>query len=223
MAPLIRLVVFDWDGTLIDSIGAIVSCTEAALEELELDPVPPERIRTLIGLGVAESVVHLCPGADDRVVVDLVHTYRRLWYSTYQSRPELFPGAEAAVRGLSERGAFVAIATAKPRRGLRADLQMTGMEGIFHATRTGDEAPGKPNPTMLVELLDELGVRATEALMVGDTTHDLQMAQNAGVPGVGVTSGGHPAVELSKHEPLTCLAMVAELPAWLEDRGFEHG
>ena len=221
MPDRLRLVVFDWDGTLIDSIETIVSCTEATLDELGLEPVAPDRIRGLIGMGLVQSIHHLCPGADDRLFVQIVQTYRRLWYSTYQSRPQLFSGAADAVHGLATRGAFVAIATAKPRRGLVADLEMTGLVGVFHASRTGDEAPGKPDPTMLRELMDELGVRPAEALMVGDTTHDLQMAANAGVASIGVTSGGHDADTLAQLSPLACLTSVAGLPGWLEERGIE--
>ena len=212
------LVVFDWDGTLIDSIGAIVDCTYAMLEELGLPRLDEERIRAFIGGGLEESVVALAPDGDAAMVRQVVDTYRRLWFGGFHQRSTLIDGALAVIDELEARGALLAIATAKSRRGLIADLERTGLDGRFHASRTADETAAKPSPAMLLEILDELGVRAERALMVGDALHDVGMAKNAGVEVVAVTSGSQTREALVNAGPTACLGSVAELAEWLGSR-----
>jgi phosphoglycolate phosphatase len=171
----VRLIVFDWDGTLIDSIGTIVGCTRAMLEELGLPAVAEEAIRSMIGSGLEESIRSFAPGYDECDFDRVINTYRRLWVEEYHARSELFAGAGEVVRGLHAAGYLLAVATAKGRRGLGLDLARCGLAGYFHTTRTVDEAPSKPNPGMLLDILEEMGVRAEEALMVGDSVHDLRM------------------------------------------------
>lgn len=213
-----RLLVFDWDGTLVDSIGRIVGCTQETLAVLGLAPVDAKTIQMSIGLGIRDMVDRFHPGCDDATFTRIFEVYRDLWREKYSVAPQLFAGAAEALAEFGRGGYLLAVATAKSRYGLVRDLEGTGLDAAFHATRTVDEAAAKPSPDMLLQLLEELGVRAEEALMIGDTVHDLQMASNAGVSGVGVTSGSHDREELSAAEAEAVLAGVHELPRWLADR-----
>jgi phosphoglycolate phosphatase len=210
-----RLVIFDWDGTLLDSVGSIVACTQATLEELDVAAVPEDTIRAVLGLGLRETVETLCPGCDEELFQRVLATYRKHWFGGYGRRPVLFAGVAETVAELRRLGYLLAVATAKGRPGLDADLEATGLASHFATTRTVSESPSKPHPGMVLDILGELGVAPAEALMVGDTTHDLRMAANAGVAGVAVCSGSHPRAELEALEPAGCLASAAELPVWL--------
>lgn len=214
----VRLVVFDWDGTLLDSIATIVACARAALAELAL-PAPPEStLRGTIGLGLRQTVEALIPSCDETTYLAMVEAYRRHWWDTYSHRAPLIEGAVAALDHLARAGYLLAVATGKSRGGLDADLERTGTGSLFAATRTVSEAASKPAPEMLLGLMQELGTRPEETLMVGDTAYDLQMATHAGCPAVAVTSGGHPVDELLPHAPAAILDSVASLPSWLTNR-----
>jgi phosphoglycolate phosphatase len=210
-----RLLVFDWDGTLMDSIGSIVACTKAVMAELELDGVPDKTIRGTIGLGLRETVDILCPGGGDVMYHRILECYRKHWVATWRDRPVLFEGVREMLDELADEGYLLAVATGKSRRGLEHVLDQTGLTGFFHATRTVDEAFSKPHPQMLLDILDELGVHPKAAVMIGDTTYDLEMARNAGTPAVGVCSGSHGREELLGLKPLACLRVVTEVPGWL--------
>lgn len=210
-----RLLVFDWDGTLIDSVGAIAACFHATLADLGLPPLADETVRGTIGLGMAEVFDALGFEGDEATQQRLLERYRHHWFGGYRDRPRLFPGAEGVLRNLAAAGYRLAVATGKSRRGLERDMSRTGLTGTFAATRTADDAFSKPHPQMLLDLLDELGVRPADALMVGDTTFDLEMAANAGTAALAVTSGSHPRSELEARSPLACLSGVAELEDWL--------
>lgn len=214
-----RLLVFDWDGTLMDSIGTIVDCTLAAFEGIDDVARPaPEKIRENVGLGLVETMQLHFPDWDEAHSARLVENYRRLWRAVYKDRVTLFPGSFEVVRELHAAGYLLGVATAKGRSGLERELDATGLRPFFHATRTVDEAPSKPAPGMLFGLFDELGVSPAQALMIGDTSFDLAMAANAGCSGVGVLTGGQRLEHLSPHGPLAVLASVRELPAWLGAR-----
>ncbi len=210
-----RLVIFDWDGTLLDSVGSIVECTRVTLDELEVAAVPESAIRGVLGLGLRETVETLCPGCDEELFQQVIATYRKHWFGGYNTRPALFDGVVEALDELRSRGYLLAVATAKGRQGLDTDLEATGLAAHFVTTRTITESPSKPHPAMVLDILDELGVAPAEAVMVGDATHDLRMAANAGVAGVAVCSGSHPRAELLALEPAGCLDGVVELPEWL--------
>jgi phosphoglycolate phosphatase len=210
-----RLLVFDWDGTLMDSIGSIVACTRAVMDELGLGGVKEETIRGTIGLGLRETVDILCPGGGDVMFSRILESYREHWVTTWRDRPVLFDGVREMLEALADEGYLLAVATGKSRRGLEFVLEQTGLAGFFHATRTVDEALSKPHPQMLLDILDELGVRPRSALMIGDTTYDLEMARSAGTPALGVCSGSHCREELEQVAPLACLAGVGELRSWL--------
>jgi phosphoglycolate phosphatase len=212
----LRLVVFDWDGTLMDSIGTIVDCTLAAVGDVPGAPVPAaQTVRESIGLGLVETMQRFFPAGDPDLFTAVATAYRARWLDEYKDRVTLLPGVIEAVRHLAGAGYLVGVATAKSRAGLERELTKTGLGDLFHATRTVDEAPSKPAPGMLLQLFDELGVFAHQALMVGDTAWDLQMASNAGCGGVGVLTGGHSREQLEAAAALACLGSVAELPAWL--------
>lgn len=210
-----RLLVFDWDGTLMDSIGSITACTQAVLADLDVQGVPEAAIRGTIGLGLRETLDILVPGCTDSLFRDILECYRHHWVATFRDRPVMFPGVEDMLRNLVKDGWLVAVATGKSRRGLDHELTQSGLHGVFHSTRTVDEALSKPHPKMLLDILDDLGVKPREAVMIGDTTFDLEMARSAGTASVGVCTGGHGRGELMGLGPLVCLERVVELPAWL--------
>lgn len=213
-----RLLVFDWDGTLMDSIGTIVACTQATIRELELGELPEQTIRGTIGLGLKETIDILSPGCGEEMYGRILECYRKHWHSTYRDMPLLFDGVGEMLRELAGEGYLLAVATGKSRRGLDYALDQTGLLDLFHATRTADEAFSKPHPQMLLDLLDELGVEPRDAVMVGDTTYDLEMARSARTYAVGVCSGGHCREELERLGPLACLDQVVELAPWLAKR-----
>jgi phosphoglycolate phosphatase len=213
--PALRLLVFDWDGTLMDSVGSIVGCTQAVIAELGLGAADETTIRGTVGLGLRETVDTLVPGCDDALFDVAMECYRRHWVATFRDRPLLFPGVRGMLGELAQAGYLLAVATGKSRRGLEHALDRTGLRERFHASRTADEALSKPHPQMLLDILDQLGVRPRAALMVGDSIYDLRMAANAGTHGVAVLSGAHGRAELAAEAPRALLSQIAELPAWL--------
>lgn len=213
-----ELIVFDWDGTLIDSIAGIVDCTRDACIAIGVEAPSRERIRSAIGLGLDESMARFFP----ETPVDarrLGEAYRRLWVEHYHSVSLPFAASASVLEQLRQEDYLLAVATAKSRRGLRKDYERTQFEPYFHASRTADETVSKPHPMMLLELIEELGVQAEETLMIGDTPHDLAMAENAGVTAVGVTSGAAPSSALEGYSSLATLDGVAQLPQWLKTVG----
>lgn len=213
-----ELLIFDWDGTLMDSVATIVACTREAFVGAGFAPPSEEVVRDTIGLGLRESFDRLAPGGGEEVMARVLSCYRERWLADYRERQVLFPGVARLLADLARDGYLLAVATGKSRRGLDDALEQHGIVGLFHATRTADEAPSKPHPRMVLDILDELGVQPGAALMVGDSVHDLEMARAAGVASLGVCSGSHPRPELLRRSPLACLAGVHELPRWLTSR-----
>jgi phosphoglycolate phosphatase len=217
MSSRIRLVVFDWDGTLMDSEAQILSCLHGSIAELGVAPMSDETVRNVIGLGLREAIDMLVPGRDDGFRMDFVQAYRRRWYSHAGS--SLFSGAREVLELLKEQKFLLAIATGKARHGLTRVLEQTGLTGYFDATRCADETLSKPHPQMLLELMQETGVQAQQTLMVGDTEYDMEMATRAGAGKVAVRSGVHSAERLQRHDPLACLEQVADMPEWMGQAG----
>ena len=213
--PALKLLVFDWDGTLMDSVGSIVGCTQAVIAELGLGEADETTIRGTVGLGLRETVDTLVPGCDDALYDVVLECYRRHWVATFRDRPLLFPGVHAMLGDLAQTGYLLAVATGKSRRGLEHAFDQTGLRGDFQASRTADEALSKPHPQMLLDILDQLGVRPRAALMAGDSIYDLRMAANAGTHGAAVLSGAHGREELAAEAPRVLLEQIVELPAWL--------
>jgi phosphoglycolate phosphatase len=208
------VIVFDWDGTLIDSADAIVACIQAAARELAL-PVPDgTRARHVIGLGLHDSLRHAVPSLPTEQYAEFAERYRRHFVAR-EPALQLFAGVPELLQRLRARGHRLAVATGKSRRGLERALVSSGLADCFAASRCGDETQPKPHPAMLQELMHEMGAAAESALMIGDTSHDLQMARSAGIASLGVTYGAHSAAALRMLAPLDCIASVAELDRWL--------
>ncbi|MDH3402937.1 MAG: HAD-IA family hydrolase [Acidobacteriota bacterium] len=210
-----ELLVFDWDGTLVDSIGSIVGCTQEALAAARVAVAPAAAIRRTIGLGIREMIDELVPGCDQELFERICKAYRERWFSRFGGRHAPFPGVAALLAGLAAEGYLLAVATAKGRRGLELELESTGLGASIHASRTVDEAPAKPHPGMLEGLMAELGTSPPRTLMIGDTAHDLMMAANAGTGALGVLSGSHTRAELERVPHLAILDGVRGLSAWL--------
>ena len=214
MPQRFELVVFDWDGTLIDSAGAIVACIQDACRDLGL-PVPAaERASHVIGLGLADALAHAVPTLPPAEYGRLAERYRVHFLARDAALP-LFPGTREMLEALRQRGHALAIATGKSRAGLARALQTTALAELFDATRCADQTAPKPEPDMLLELMDELGADPARTVMVGDTSHDLQMAASAGVAAVAVSYGAHPAESLAALAPLALVHSMEELTAWL--------
>lgn len=197
-----------------DSTATIVSSIQAAARDLGL-PVPDQKSASyVIGLGLQDAMEVVLPGLDPSAYPRMVERYRYHYLSQDQELT-LFDGAREMLAELSAQGYFLAVATGKSRVGLNRALDSVGMMSLFDATRCADETFSKPHPAMLQELTRELGQDMKRTLMIGDTTHDLQMASNAGAAAVGVHYGAHPAEELMVHAPLFGANSVAELRTWL--------
>ena len=214
MAERFDLIVFDWDGTLMDSAAAIVRAMQAAARDLDLPPPPEERARYVIGLGLGDALRHAIPELDEAAYPRMVERYRHHYLSS-DHELSLFEGVDALIDALAGRGHLLAVATGKSRVGLNRALGHTGLGRYFHATRCADECFSKPHPAMLEELMDELGAAPERTLMIGDTTHDLQMAKNARTAGLAVGFGAHPVEVLAAESPLACVRTPGELAAWL--------
>jgi len=214
MPQRFELLVFDWDGTLMDSAAAIVGALQSACADLGL-PVPSdEQARYVIGLGLNDAMRHVLPGVDPGKYASVVERYR-VHYLQRDANTTLFPGAPELVSALRDAGFLLAIATGKGRRGLERVLESTGLKGLFHASRCADEGHSKPDPRMLGALLDELGVDHRRALMIGDTTHDMEMARAADVSRVAVTYGAHSKEALLGYDPVACVDDFPGLTRWL--------
>ena len=208
------LIVFDWDGTLFDSTMLIVRCIQNACRDLGVTVPSDEAAAYVIGLGLHDALQHAVPGLPPERYPELGKRYRHHYLGS-QHELVLFPGTLAMLEALKERHHLLAVATGKNRRGLDDALAHSQLKHLFDATRTADETAGKPHPLMLQELMAELGTRPERTLMIGDTTHDLQLAINAGTPRVAVSYGAHDTEAFAVHEPLFVAHSTAELQDWL--------
>ena len=208
------LVVCDWDGTLIDSASTIAECIQEAARELGLEVPPRERASHVIGLGLQDSLRIAVPDLASHRLVEFVEAYRRHFHAR-EDAMRLFPGVEALLRDLARTHAL-AIATGKSRRGLERALEAAGLQAYFATSRCADETHPKPHPAMLLEIMRELSVPAAGSLMIGDTSHDLEMARGAGVDALAVTYGAHPEPALRACAPRACFDSVAALREWLK-------
>jgi phosphoglycolate phosphatase len=213
------LVVFDWDGTLIDSTTLIAECIRSACADVGTAVPSVRDARYVIGLGLAEALRHAAPELPVERHRDLAERYRHHYWAVHDSLV-FFEGTLPMLEGLRARGHRLAVATGKSRRGLDRSVVGSPLERLFEATRTADETAGKPDPRMLHELMAETGVPPERTLMVGDTTHDLQLAANAGCASVAVAFGAHEHERFAalppEAAPLAVVDSTAELAAWLE-------
>ena len=212
------LIVFDWDGTLYDSTALIARCIQAACADVGV-PVPSDRDASyVIGLGLVEALQHAAPALPRERYAELGGRYRH-HYLARQHEIAFFDGTLAMLQTLRARGHLLGVATGKSRAGLDAALDTSALVGLFDATRTADETASKPDPRMLRELMRELGVTPARTLMVGDTTHDLQLAANAGTASIGVSYGAHDHSAFRAFATRHIAHSVAELDDWLSRHG----
>jgi phosphoglycolate phosphatase len=209
------LIVFDWDGTLFDSTRLIASCIQSACADVGTG-IPSDRDASfVIGLGLGDALRHAAPDFPHERYGELAERYR-FHYLARQDEIVLFDGTLEMLLALKASNHALAVATGKTRQGLDQALAGSPLAGLFDATRTADETRGKPDPLMLVELMRELGASAERTLMVGDTTHDLQLAANAGCASVAVSFGAHGHDEFLSHAPLHVAHSTADLARWLD-------
>jgi phosphoglycolate phosphatase len=209
-----KLIVFDWDGTLCDSTIIIAEAIQNACRDLG-EPVPDARsARFVIGLGLSDAMRTVAPGLPVHRHSELAAHYRQHYLAREDDIP-LFHGAAELLEELDASGYFLAVATGKTRAGLNRVLARNGLATRFHATRCADEGLPKPHPDMLLRLMERLAVAPSETLMIGDTTHDLELARNAGVAGLAVAYGAHESEGLARLAPLATVHSIAELREWL--------
>ena len=211
-----RLLVFDWDGTIMDSEAHIIAAVQAAASECEFDIPAAESVRRVIGLGLREAIQEVLPEFNEARYEAFVDRYRHhfLLKSTTAQAP--FEGAIETLKELRELGYWLAVATGKGRQGLDRAFRELSLETVFHTSRCADETVSKPNPRMLQEILLDLALEPTQALMIGDTSYDMEMAASIGMDRLAVSYGAHEQEELDRHSPIGVIHDIRELPAWLE-------
>jgi phosphoglycolate phosphatase len=208
------LIAFDWDGTLFDSTRIIVRCIQRAVVDVGGKMPSDKAAAYVIGLGLAQALAHAAPDVPTEKYPQLGARYRH-HYIAHQSDLSLFEGVLPLLDELKARHHWLAVATGKSRRGLDDVLETVQLKGMFDGSRTADETAGKPHPLMLHELMREFGTTPARTLMIGDTTHDLQMAINAGCAAVGVSYGAHEPAEFDVLKPLFVARSVRDLHNWL--------
>lgn len=215
MAKRFDLLVFDWDGTLFDSTGSIVRSLQAACLDLGQPEPTAVQARHVIGLELSLALRQVAPQLPAERLPELVDRYRH-HYLGVDKEIELFGGVRELIADLHADGYLLTVATGKSRKGLDRALLNSGLGPYFSTSRCADECFSKPHPQMLDEIMDEVGVPPERALMIGDTTHDMQMAANGAVAGLAVTYGAHAAADLRILKPLACVDSVEEMTVWLK-------
>jgi len=211
------LLVFDWDGTLVDSIEQITASLQAASKIICSEEITEEAARGVIGLGLQEAMERLHPDKSQTLTNKMSDAYRHHYLNENKVPAPLFDGVTDMLDELRSKGFIMAIATGKSRIGLEHSLTEHPVRHYFTTTRCAGENQSKPHPEMLLGILDETRTNTTQALMVGDSEHDLMMAKNAGVDAVAVSHGAHTADRLMAHKPLLCLDRIADLSNFLSN------
>ncbi len=215
MAEKFDLIVFDWDGTLMDSAARIVASLQAAGADLGLPVKTDAECRNVIGLGMFEAIQGLHEVTEPELIPRFSERYRHHFLVSCTHPEVLFDGVHGILQALVQRQLWLGVATGKGRKGLDRVLKQTDCSRYFHSTRCADETSSKPDPMMLCEIMDELGVMPEKTLMVGDTEYDLEMAQRAGTAALAVSYGAHESERLQIFEPLACLKSIDEMAQWL--------
>lgn len=206
-----QLVIFDWDGTLVNSVDWIVECIQVAAQTDNLDQPNASAIHDVIGMSLSGAMRTLFPAADEEQVQRLVKHYRGLYLSRQISPEDLFPGVESVLQSLIDAGKTLAVATGKGRAGLDKAMQGTGLGHFFQTSRCADETHSKPNPHMIFELMRETGFDSDQTIMIGDSILDLEMAHKAQTASVGVTYGVHDRTRLQQWNPIAVVDTISEL------------
>jgi len=213
-----KLLIFDWDGTIMDSVARIVDCLRKAGEQvLGEEDRSDNELKDVIGLGLREAIQQLHPSVNDKQIIKMSDVYRHQYMHENKTSSVLFDGAEATLETLEQQGYWLAVATGKGRQGLDQVLDITGLGPRFHTTRCASETFSKPHPLMLEEILQQLGMDVKDALMIGDTEYDMEMATNARMDCLGVTYGVHPQERLMKHQPIGCIHHINQLDLFLQN------
>lgn len=207
----IKLIIFDWDGTISDSVARIVSSMQMAATELNMTVPSYTEVKEIIGLGLTEAVFRLFPQATREQVFQLQTGYSQHYRSEDTAPCAFFHGVEETLEQLKAEGYLLAVATGKSRAGLDRVLLSLGMENFFHNSRCADETLSKPDPLMLEQLLCDFDLPAEAAVMVGDTEFDMEMAVNAGMPRIAVSYGAHHVDRLKAFEPLACVDLFGDI------------
>ena len=219
MSSLIKndysLVIFDWDGTLVDSVPNIVSALKLAAGDLELPLLNDACYRNIIGLSLGPALLQLYPHLNESGLVDLREAYKNHHLRLEQQASKFFSGVVDGLSSINDSGMLMAVATGKRRAGLQRSMMANGYQDFFHASRTADDALSKPHPDMLEQLLKELEVPAAKALMVGDSSFDMGMAKSAGIDRVAVTYGAQSRKELESWQPVMVADHFNEFVHWL--------
>ncbi|MGZ5012086.1 MAG: HAD family hydrolase [Methylobacter sp.] len=205
------LIIFDWDGTLIDSIDWIVHCLQTAGKQCGCGIPEAQAAKDVIGLSIRNACAKLFPDVNDETLTQLTVCYQQTYLSRQLSREDLFPGVYEMLVELKQTGYQLAVATGKTRTGLQEALKATDTEELFCITRCSDETASKPDPLMLHQIMQHTNAANDRSLMVGDSTHDLQMAMNAQISSIAVSCGAHPQDILQQYSPLMCLQQPSEL------------
>lgn len=213
-----QLIIFDWDGTLMDSVNHIVDSMRHAINIMDLEPRSTEQLRDIIGLGMKEAIYQLYPNHQSEQFAQQFSAAYRENFFIEQAPQALFEGAEATLQTLIDENYLLAVATSKSRRGLDKVMTETGLGDYFVTSRCADETRSKPHPQMLLEILESQQIAADQAIMVGDTVYDLEMAIQARVLPIGVSYGVHDTERLNKFKPAHILDRISDLPEWLQNR-----
>ncbi|CAM5209822.1 HAD-IA family hydrolase [Oligella ureolytica] len=203
-------VIFDWDGTVVDSTYVIVDSIKKASRELGLEEPSDQKASWVIGLSLPKALMEVVPGLTEQRMSDFISAYRK-YYFTADPDLKMFDGVLPLIKRLREQGLQTAVATGKSRFGLNQALDNHGIRDLFDITKTADQTQSKPHPLMLEEIFDELMVKPDECVMIGDTSHDIHMAQNAGCDSIAVSYGAHTLQEISKAKPSYIARNVTEL------------
>jgi phosphoglycolate phosphatase len=212
------LLIFDWDGTLADTTGIIVDAVRYASHDLGLPAPDDQATRDIIGLELLAALKVLFSDIDATLLQSVAERYKH-HYNAFSHEIKLFDGVNTALPALANDGFMLAVASGKGRRGLMRAIAQAEFTDLMLTTRSSDDCFSKPHPQMLEEIMDELGVEPQRTLMIGDTTFDLQMAQNAGVSSLAVSYGAQPEQALAPHKPLACFDNFATLHTWLRTNG----
>ena len=206
-----KLIVFDWDGTLSDSVSRIVNCIQLAAADHQMPAPTFDQAKDIIGLGLREAVGQLFPDAEQALIEEFSLSYSAHYRSQDSNPCDFFPNVLDTLEQLRDQGYLLAVATGKSRAGLDRALGATGLGELFHGSRCADETASKPQPLMLEQLLQQFDLQPQQALMVGDTEFDMEMAVNAAMPRLGVSYGAHHADRLQRYQPIACIDHFAEI------------
>ena len=215
MSSRYKLIIFDWDGTLMDSLTRIVKSMQSAGEAFDLPVLSETQVHEIIGLGLGEAITTLYPELTAEEVQQVREKYAHFYLQDDHNPSQFYQGILPMLDGLKESPALLSVATGKSRRGLDRVMSAVAAEGYFHSSRCADETESKPSPRMVLELLEFHGVKPEDAVVVGDTEFDMEMAQRAGVARLGVGWGAHKMHRLEKYQPQACFQQVGDLADWL--------